>query len=102
MLAARWLGIALLGVVDGREESGLVVSPQDLETVGDQTPHLATIRANSGASSEAPILQALAQLSGTMIMLAESGELDYARAVHETIGKLLIRNDGQGETAGRM
>jgi hypothetical protein len=35
-----------------------------------------------------------------MIMLVESGELDYARAVHETIGKLLIRNDGQGGAGG--
>ena len=68
----------------------MVVSPRDLETAGDQTRHLATIRANSGASSVAPGLRALAQLSETMIMLACEGEMGHARAVHEAIGRLLI------------
>jgi hypothetical protein len=35
-------------------------------------------------------LQALAQLSEIMIILADEGELEHARAVHEAIGKLLI------------
>ncbi|NUQ77499.1 MAG: hypothetical protein HUU21_28510 [Polyangiaceae bacterium] len=37
----------------------------------------------------------MAQLSGTMIMLTEAGELGLARAVHEAIGKMLIRSDDQ-------
>jgi hypothetical protein len=83
------LSIAPLGVDDGRDVAPLVVSPGDLETADDQTPHLATIRAKSGASSAPPFLRALAQLSTTMIMLAGAGELGYARAVHEMMGKLL-------------
>ena len=88
--------LAPLGVVAGREVTGLVVSSGDLGTVRDQTPHLATIRANSGASSEAPMLQALAQLSETMILLTGAGELGYARAVHEVIGKLLTQRNENG------
>ena len=75
----------------------MVVSPGDLETAGDQTPHLTTIRANSGASSAPHILCALAQLSETMIMLADKGELGHARAVHEAIGKLLTPSNEQPE-----
>jgi hypothetical protein len=59
----------------GREESPLVVSPQNIGTASDQTAPLATVGANSSASSAAPILQAVAQLSETMIMLTEAGEL---------------------------
>jgi hypothetical protein len=73
---------------------GLVVSSGDVATPRDQTAPLATIGANSSASSATPILQALAQLSETMIMLTGAGELGHARAVHEAIGKLLIRRDG--------
>jgi hypothetical protein len=72
---------------------GLVVSLGDSETARDQTAPLATSRANSGASSAPPVLQALAQLSETMIMLASEGELGHARAVHEAIGKLLTPSD---------
>jgi hypothetical protein len=83
--------------------AGLVVSPGDLTLVGDQTAPLATIGANSSASSATPILQALAQLSGTMIMLTEAGELGFARAVHEAIGKVLIPGEArQGERAGEV
>ena len=67
----------------------MVISPVDLTPVRDQTPHLATVGANSSARSGAPILQALAQLSETMVMLAGEGEMEHARAVHETIGSLL-------------
>ena len=67
----------------------MVVSPEDLETVGDKTPHLATVGANSSASSAAPVLRALAQLSETMIMLAGEGEMGHARVVHEATGRLL-------------
>jgi hypothetical protein len=67
----------------------LVVSPGDLETAGDQTAPLATIRANSGASSATPVLRALTQLSETMIMLVGEGEMGHARAVHEAIRRLL-------------
>lgn len=74
--------------------AGLVVSPGDLATARDQTGPLATVGANSSARSGAPILQAVAQLSETMIMLTEAGELGLARAVHEAIGKMLIRSDG--------
>jgi hypothetical protein len=44
------------------------------------------------------MLEVLAQLSGTMIMLAGAGEPACARAVHEAIGKLLYPNN---ERAGR-
>jgi hypothetical protein len=84
-----------LEVSSGREESGLVASGRNLEIAGDQTAPLATIGANSGASSAAPVLQAVAQLSGTMLMLTEAGELGFARAVHEAIGKLLMGSGGQ-------
>jgi len=67
----------------------LVVSTGDLETAGDPIAPLTIIRANPGASSAAPVLQALAQLSGTMIMLAGEGEMGHARAVQEAIGRLL-------------
>jgi hypothetical protein len=69
--------------------AGLVVSSGDSETARDQTAPLATSGANSGASSAPHILCALAQLSETMIMLADKGEFGHARAVHEAIGKLL-------------
>jgi hypothetical protein len=83
-----------LGVSNGRDVMGLVISSGDLETAGDQTAPIATSRANSGASSAPPVLQALAQLSETMIMLVGEGELGYARAVHEAIGRLLTsRNE---------
>ena len=67
----------------------MVVSPGDLETARDQTAPLATIRANSGASSAPQLLQALTQLSETMLMLVGEGEMEHARAVHEAIGRLL-------------
>jgi len=92
---------APLGVVDGREEWGLVVSPGDLATVRDQTAPLATVGANSSARSTAPVMQALAQLSGTMLMLAEADELDHARAIHETIGRLLSAVSDGRPTARR-
>ena len=68
--------LAPLGVADGREKAGLVVSPGHPATVRDQTAPLATIGANSSARSGAPLLQALAQLSETMIMLADEGSWD--------------------------
>jgi hypothetical protein len=68
----------------------LVVSPEDSEAAGDQTFSLATIRADSGASSGAAVLHALAQLCETMVMLVGEGEMGHARAVHEAIGRLLI------------
>jgi hypothetical protein len=40
-----------------------------------------------------PVVRALAQLSETMIMLADAGELGYARAIHEVIGRLLLPDD---------
>ena len=67
----------------------MVVSQGDLETADDQTVPLATVGANSSASSAAPVLRALAQLSETMIMLVGEGEMGLARAVHEAIGGLL-------------
>lgn len=70
--------------------AGLVVSPGDLATARDQTGPLATVGANSSASSAAPVLCALAQLSEMMIMLVDEGEFEFARAVHEAIGKLLM------------
>jgi hypothetical protein len=60
-----------------------------LEAAGDQTVSLATIRADSGASSGAAVLHALAQLCETMVTLVGEGEMGYARAVHEAIGRLL-------------
>lgn len=67
----------------------MVVSSEDLTPIRDQTPHLATAGANSSASSAAPVLRALAQLSETMSMLAGEGEMAHARVVHEAIGRLL-------------
>ena len=69
--------------------TGLVVSSGDSGTARDQTAPLATSGANSGASSVPHILCELAQLSETMIMLADKWELGHARAIHEAIGKLL-------------
>jgi hypothetical protein len=60
-----------------------------LEAAGDQTALLATVGANSGASSAVAVLRALAQLSETMIMLAGEGQMGHARAVHDAIGRLL-------------
>lgn len=74
---------------DGREESGLVVSSGDLTTNRDQTAPLETSVTDSVDSTAPPILRALAQLSGTLLMLAGAGEVGHARAVHEVIGKLL-------------
>jgi len=93
----RSVGEAPLEASGGREEVGLVVSPGDLAPVRDQTPHLATIGANSSASSAAPVLRALAQLSETMIMLAGEGEMGHARAVHEAIGRLLTSSSDSPE-----
>jgi hypothetical protein len=70
-------------------DASLVVSPGDLTPVRDQTPHLATVGANSSARSGAPLLQALAQLSETMLVLAGEGAMGHARAVHEVTGRLL-------------
>lgn len=64
----------------------MVVSPEDSEAAGDQTVPLATICADSGASSGAAVLHALAQLCETMVMLVGEGEMGHARAVHEAIG----------------
>jgi hypothetical protein len=83
------LWFAPLEVVDGREKVGLDASSEDLDAAGDQTAPLATIRANSGATSATTVLRALAQLSETMIMLASEGEMGHAQAVHEAIGRLL-------------
>lgn len=80
-----------LGVGGGREMAGLVVSSADLETAGDQTAPLATVCANSGASSATSVLGALAQLSETMITLVGEGEMEHARAIHQAIGRLLTR-----------
>jgi hypothetical protein len=79
--------IAPLEVSGGRGEMGLVVSPGDWEAARDQTALLATSAANSRASSAPLVLQALAQLSKTMIILASEGELGGARTVHEAIGR---------------
>lgn len=81
--------------------AGWVVSPGDPETAHDQTAPLATIRANSGASSAAPLLRALAQLSKTMIMLAGEGEMGHARAVHEATGRLLTPSNEPPEASGK-
>ena len=81
--------LAPLGVSGGRGVTGLVVSRGTLGTPGGQTALLATSGAISGDASTAPVLQALGQLSETMIMLVGEGELGHARAVHEVIGKLL-------------
>jgi hypothetical protein len=35
-----------------------------------------------------------------MIMLASAGELGYARAIHEAIGRLLLPEDGQRAERG--
>jgi hypothetical protein len=78
----------------------LVVSSGNLETAGDQTAPLATCGADSGASSSTPVLQALAQLSETMIMLVSAGEVGYARAIHEAIGRLLLPDDGRAAERG--
>jgi hypothetical protein len=51
--------VAPLEVSQGSCVTGLVVSTGDLATSGNQTPDLATIRANSGAGSGEPIQQAL-------------------------------------------
>ena len=75
---------------DGREMARLVVSPGDRETVRDQRPPLETSVADSVDSTAPPVVRALAQLSGTLIMLADAGEIEHAQAVHEVIGKLLV------------
>lgn len=72
----------------------MVVSSEDLTPVRDQTPHLATVSANSSARSAAPVLQALAQLSRTMILLIGAGEAERARVAHDAIGKLLVPQEG--------
>jgi hypothetical protein len=69
--------------------AGLVVSPGDLETAGDQTAPLEASVTDSVNSTAPLVVRALAQLSGTLIMLAEAGEVGHARAVHDAIGKLL-------------
>lgn len=78
----------------GREKAPLVVSPGDLATVRDQTSHVETSVADSVDSTASPVLRALAQLSGTLIMLAGAGEVGHARVVHEAIGKLLPGLEG--------
>jgi hypothetical protein len=72
---------------------GLVVSPRDLATVRDQTPHVETSVADSVDSTAPAVVRALVQLSETMIMLAGAGEVAHARAVHEMIGRLLTTPD---------
>ncbi|MCK6588523.1 MAG: hypothetical protein L6Q76_13170 [Polyangiaceae bacterium] len=79
---------------DGREESGLVVSPGDLATVRDQTAPFATSVADSVDRTAPPVVRALAQLSDTLLMLAGAGEVEQARVVHEAIGKLLTSPEG--------
>jgi hypothetical protein len=79
---------------DGHEESSLVVSSGDLATVRDQTPHVETSAADSVDSTVPPVVRALAQLSGTLIMLANAGEVGHARVVHDAIGKLLAPLEG--------
>jgi len=79
---------------DGREESGLVVSSRDLATVRDQRPPLETSVTDSVDSTAPPVVRALAQLSGTLIMLAGAGEVGRARVVHDAIGKLLAPPEG--------
>ena len=79
---------------DGREESGLVVSARDLETVRDQRQPLETSVADSVNSTAPPIIRALAQLSGTLLMLVGAGEVGHARVVHDAIGKLLTPLEG--------
>jgi hypothetical protein len=74
--------------------AGLVVSPGDLETVRDQTPHVETSVADSVDSTASPVVRALAQLSGTLLMLANAGEVGHARVVHDAIGKLLAPQEG--------
>lgn len=87
---------------DGREMGPLVVSSGDLMTVRDQTQHLETSVADSVDSTAPPILRALAQLSGTLLMLTEAGEVGHARVVHEAIGKLLpSRKGSQTEESGQ-
>jgi hypothetical protein len=72
----------------------LVVSPGDLETVRDQRPRLETSVADSVDSIAPPVVRALAELSGTLIMLAGAGEVGPARVVHDAIGKLLAPQEG--------
>jgi hypothetical protein len=72
----------------------LVVSPGDLATVRDETPHVETSVADSVDSTAPPVVRALAQLSATLIMLASAGEVGHARVVHDAIGKLLALQSG--------
>jgi hypothetical protein len=84
---------------DGREMAGLVVSSGDLATVRDQRPPLETSIADSVDSTAPSVVRALAQLSGTLIMLAGAGEVGRARVVHEAIGKLLAPPEGSRTAA---